>query len=78
MRSFLLVYDRARGTLLEAVEYGAGERTRALRDRFRKELEVRGRDVEVVLLSAASLDALRKTHGRYFKTPSELVAGLGA
>jgi hypothetical protein len=35
-------------------------------------------DMEVVVLSAPSLDALKRTHSRYFKTEKELVADLGA
>jgi hypothetical protein len=33
-------------------------------------------DVEVALLGAASRDALERTHGRYFRTPRELSAGI--
>ncbi len=35
-------------------------------------------DVEVVLLTATSRDALTRTHARYFKTVPELAAALAA
>ena len=46
----------------------------ALRERFRMEkLHRANPDIEVVVLSAESREALLKTHARYFLTLNELV-----
>lgn len=76
MSYFLLVYDRAQGRLTRDVEqFSETERQAALRKRFKLELDEREHpDVEVVLLGADSLDALKLTHARYFKTFGELVS----
>lgn len=67
MRLFLIVFDRIRGQLVEIREYGPTDRERALADRFERELDERHQpQIEVVLLAAESLDALRQTHSRYF------------
>ncbi|KIR62663.1 hypothetical protein TK50_16870 [Micromonospora haikouensis] len=48
---------------------------RALDARFQAELEYRANlDVEVVVLGAASWEALTKTHTRYFQNVRELAA----
>lgn len=73
MRSFLLVYDRLAGKLLDDREFSASERDEALRQRF--ELEHRYRtdpNIEVVVITAASREVLEHTHGRYFKTIEQL------
>jgi hypothetical protein len=78
VRSFLLVYDRSSGRLLDLVEYSEHEGDRALEDRFAREREERHNpDIEVVVLNAESVDALKRTHGRYFFTVQELAARLG-
>ncbi len=77
IRYFLLTYRRSSG--LDSWEDLGTDGALALKKRF--ELEARFRDdpdVEVVLLSAPSLDALKQTHSRYFKTPVELRADLRA
>ncbi|HME70271.1 MAG TPA: hypothetical protein VKM54_10445 [Myxococcota bacterium] len=72
MKLFLIVYDRKTGTLRELVTYRAEQREVALRERFAREEAERGHEeIEVVLLGADSLDALKKTHSRYFKTLEE-------
>ncbi len=72
MSYFLIVYDRSTGDV-ELKQYGDHERERAMRDRFKRELAERDRpEVEVVVLGAASLDALRNTHARYFRTARQL------
>lgn len=74
MNYFLVIYDRASGSLLELMEYGEGERSRALEDRFVAEREYRSNpSIEVVVLGAASKKALTQTHSRYFKTPEEIL-----
>jgi hypothetical protein len=78
MKHFLLVYRRSTGELARLDDLGL-DRSSALKRRFEIELQDRSDpDLEVVLLSAPSLDALRRTHGRYFRSPEELAAELGA
>lgn len=75
MRLFLIVYDRRGGQVLRLDEYGEEERTAAARERLVLEKQHRGDpNVEVVIISAPSREALERTHGRYFKSPSELAA----
>lgn len=71
MRHFLLVYDRPRGQIVhERIFEDVKE---ALAERFRMERQHRSdRDLEVVVLSADSREALQRTHARYFRTLSEL------
>lgn len=73
MKLFLLVYDRKTGKLLQQREYRGDDRAQALLDRTAREMEEREKpDIEVVLLAADSLDALMRTHSRYFKSREEL------
>lgn len=75
MKFFLLVYDRTAGRLLDMREFSEAQRTEAAAERIARELAERGRpDIEVVLLGAESLDALKKTHSRYFGIPGSQVA----
>ena len=77
MKQFLLVYDRKSGKL-EHREYSEQEHERALADRFAREAAEREHpDVEVVLFGADSLEALKRTHARYFSTLAETVERLG-
>lgn len=72
MRQFVLVFDRRRGELLQEEEFADSQE--ALRSRF--DLEGRYRDspdIEVVVLGAQSRDALRRTHGRYYKTVANIL-----
>ena len=78
MRYYLLVYRRSAGRLEDCQDLGP-DRESALKLRFERERrESADRDVEVVLLGAPSLEALKSTHSRYFKTVSELAADLDA
>jgi hypothetical protein len=73
MRYYLVVYDRSTGTILELKEFEEGSRAEALKQRFARELEeVANSDIEVVVLGAASRNALVHTHSRYFKSLREL------
>ncbi len=75
MSSFLIRYDRRTGHV-EVQQYGGADgRRRALAGRIQAEQDRASDDLEVVVLSAASLEELRRTHGRYFKTARELLAG---
>jgi hypothetical protein len=75
MRYYLVVYSRGSGQLLVEQEYSS--RDEALAARFRLE---RGRrddpDTEVVVLGAASAEALRRTHARYFSSVDELAGAV--
>jgi hypothetical protein len=66
---FLIEYDRQSGRVVTFVAYD--ETSRALADNARLDLELRlnreGIEREVVLLEAATEEALRRTHGRYFE-----------
>ena len=76
MRQFLLVYRRSSG-LVSIEDLGALDPSAAMRKRFEVERrEIGDSDVEVVLLSAPSREALKRTHSRYFKTGEELTADM--
>jgi hypothetical protein len=77
LKYFLLIYERPTGRILEQRTYAEDEQVQAQKERLARELQERERpDIEVVLLGAESLEALKKTHGRYFKTMKELLAEL--
>jgi hypothetical protein len=73
---FLLEYRRSTGKLLSCVDLGS-DRPLAMAKRFERERAHNAdQDVEVVLLTASSADALKRTHARYFKSVPELAAEL--
>jgi RAB protein geranylgeranyltransferase component A len=73
MTHFLLVYDRAEGRVLREEPFN--NHRDALVARFEAERLHRGNDdIEVVVLSAESSEAIRKTHARYFQTIGEIAA----
>ena len=72
---FLLAYDQRTGELLDLKEFEEKDWQVAEKERFQRELEGVGeRSIEVVLLGAESRESLERTHGRYFKSVSELAA----
>jgi hypothetical protein len=74
MLNFLIVYNRRTGAQ-NVREFAAGLGREAIRARFASEREHRGdRDIEVVVLTSESRDALERTHSRYFKSFQELTA----
>lgn len=76
MKYFLLVYRRSIGRLEECRDLGS-DREAALKVRFERERRERtDPDVEVVVLGSPSLEALKLTHARYFKSFGELVSDL--
>lgn len=76
MNSYVLVYSRSRGELLQAIEvFDSEHRVDAMQRRFALEREYPGE--EVVVLGAESEDAIRQTHGRYFYTVEQLLQRLG-
>lgn len=73
VKHYLVVFDRARGRILREEPFD--DERDALTERFRTERLYRSdADIEVVVLSAASPEALRRTHARYFLTLSELAS----
>jgi hypothetical protein len=75
VRSFLVVYNQSTGELLDLTEFGSdpGDRLQALRARQKAELDHEGEpEIEVVVLNAESQAALRRSHGRYFKSVHDL------
>ncbi len=70
---FLLVFDRSRGRLLS--ERTFGDHRSALEERFKAErLHREQPEIEVVVLTAESRAALRRTHARYFQSLSDLAS----
>jgi hypothetical protein len=68
VKYWLIVYARRAGELRRCEEFSGGQA--ALPGRFAAEREHRGDpDVEVVVLGAESLDALKVTYSRYFAAP---------
>jgi hypothetical protein len=76
MKHFLVVFDRSEGRVLREEPFS--ERSTALRARFQAErLHLTNPNIEVVVLSAATAEDLRKTHARYFQAVGSLAkAGL--
>jgi len=70
----VLVYQREQGRLLLEESYDDGDT--AMRRRFALERLPEYADMEVVVLSADSVETLHETHGRYFYTATELVQKL--
>lgn len=72
---FLIEYDRTRGEIVTFRAFNDSERKNAEDARLEMELELNrlGTEREVVLLEAASEEALRRTHRRYFEDLAELV-----
>lgn len=67
IKHFLVIYDIAAGRA--SVQRFGTDYDEALRAYDEAEQDARGRtDVDVVLLSADSLDTIKRTHSSYFKT----------
>ena len=76
MDQFLIVYRRSTGELLEFEDLGS-DRARALKRRAEcEQLRKEDPEIEVVVLSAKSREALIETHGRYFKRVGQLAGEL--
>lgn len=71
VKTFLLTYDRLAGRLLQCVEVPdiVAARRRRLDDELQASLT--GQTRESVLLQAPSLEDIKRTHGRYFRTFDE-------
>jgi predicted dinucleotide-utilizing enzyme len=72
---FLIEYDRSQGEVVTIREFDVSEREIVQNARLDMELRLNdaGTEHEVVLLEAASQEALRRTHRRYFENLSELM-----
>lgn len=74
MSYFLIVYDRGSGRQISLEPFDS--RDEAIRARFEREIAERSHSgIEVVVLGASSLDSLKRTHSRYFKSLGQLAAG---
>jgi hypothetical protein len=73
---FLVQYDRRAGRLVKLERFADDQRLTACEARLDLEIDLRrsGQRHEVVLLEAASEEALHKTHGRYFEDVEGLLA----
>jgi hypothetical protein len=72
---FLIEYDRLKGHIVTMVAFEDFDRSKAENSRLQVELDLHRRklDHEVVLLEAASEEALRRTHRRYFEDLSQIM-----
>jgi hypothetical protein len=72
---FLIEYDRNRGRIVKLEVFDDSDRRNAEDSRLEMELALNrlGIEHEVVLLEAATEEALRRTHRRYFEDLDELV-----
>lgn len=67
---FLIEYDRRAGQIVKLLRFEERDREQAANARLEIELELNrhgDNSHEVVLLEAATEDALRRTHRRYFE-----------
>jgi hypothetical protein len=72
-RYFVLAYKRSEGRLVEPVhESSFLADAAAQRAAWEQKYRSSQMDVEVVVLTAPTLDDIKRTHARYFKTAAEL------
>jgi hypothetical protein len=76
MMIFLIHYKRSSGKIIQLTEFQEMQRGAAEDARLALELSLMGHKDgdEVCLLEAASIEALKKTHRRYFENLSQLTA----
>ena len=72
--ALLIDYDRSAGRIVKLQTFQEAERRKAEETRLALELQLNRECIEreVVLLEAATEEALRKAHGRYFADIPEL------
>jgi len=77
---FLIQYDRPVGRIVRLERFSDDQWQLARETLLNLEVELQRRSQthELVLLDAASEEALRKTHGRYFEDVEGLLAALAA
>jgi len=73
---FLIEYDRKRGQLVTFESFSDSKREKAAELRLQLELELnlKSIDNEVVILEAATEEAVRRAHRRYFEDLAELTS----
>ena len=71
---FLIEYNRDEGRLVSLKRFDESSRRNAEQARLDLEIQLNAQGInhEVVLLEAATEEALRRTHRRYFETLDEL------
>lgn len=76
---FLIEYNRSKGHIVTFRDFDDSQRREAEDSRLGIELDLNRKriDHEVVLLEAASEDALRRTHQRYFADLTQLLKSTG-
>lgn len=73
MNHYLVVFDRSKGKVVHHQRYH--DPSKALEARFAAEREHHDEPaIEVVVLGARSWEALKRTHGRYFKSFDQLAS----
>src|SRR5260370_27040618 len=77
---FLIEYNRGEGRLVRIERFNDSDREIAQESCLNLELALNSRGIEneVVLLEAASEEAVRRTHRRYFEDLSELTKALAS
>ncbi len=72
---FLIEYNRKLGRIITFTPFDDSERRKAEDARLELELELnrQGVEREVVILEAATEEAVRRTHRRYFESLTELM-----
>ena len=73
MNSFLIQYNRRTGDVQVREYHGEKGRLQALAARVKVEMSRPSSDIEVAVLSSDSLDELKRTHGRYFRSARDLL-----
>jgi hypothetical protein len=76
---FLIEYNRSEGQIVSFRDFDDSQRREAENSRLEIELDLnrKGVDHEVVLLEAASKDALHRTHQRYFEDLTQILKSAG-
>ena len=76
---FLIEYSRPQGKLIKIISYPENQRAVADKHRLELELELNSHKIrhEVVILEAASKEALLKTHRRYFQDSAQIAESFG-
>jgi hypothetical protein len=67
---FLIHYNRSAGEIVELKQFEKSQRIQAEDARLKMELDLIGKEDgnEVCLLEASSIEALKRTHRRYFES----------
>jgi hypothetical protein len=73
---FLIHYNRSKGEIVELKQFEQSQRVQAEEARLSMELDLIGKKDgdEVCILEAGSIEALKRTHRRYFESLRTLTA----